>query len=101
MTQPENRSYPKHGQLWWCDTVGRGLEIVKWVDGWSAGVSKPIARVLTPDEAATKNAMLALLFDALGEIEYREQPQNRGRPYRISIREVAQSALHEARSMVK
>jgi len=21
MTQPKNKSYPRHGQLWWCDTV--------------------------------------------------------------------------------
>ena len=57
--------------------------------------------VLTPDDVAAKDAEIERLQEALGEIEYREQPQNRGRPYRISIREVAQSALHEARSMVK
>ena len=65
MTQPENKPKPKDYGYWWFE-LSQGLKTVKWVDNWNFAPSfDPIARVLTPDEVAVKDAEIERLRSGL------------------------------------
>ena len=67
MTQPENKPEPKNEKLWWIlDNTypGEGYKIEEWCDHLAKFV-QPIARVLTPDEVAAKDAKIERLQTGL------------------------------------
>jgi len=67
MTQTKNKPEPKNGDLWWTlDNTypGEGYKIEEWCSHLAKFV-QPIARVLTPDEIAAKDAEIESLREAL------------------------------------
>ena len=60
MTQPENKPEPKDGDFVWIIALNQ-TTILRWKDGFENGPFRFIARVLTPDEVAAKDAEIERL----------------------------------------